>query len=84
MGFFGAAHGYEETKNTFPPPKISRTYHTIMKLSTVIPYLKMIQKIYKSRDTSLEFPDISIFYKKSATFVVSKNTDIHSILTHSF
>ena len=31
------------------------TYPTMMKLGTVIPYLNKIQKIYKSRDTPLEF-----------------------------
>ena len=30
-------------------------YPTMMKLGTVIPYLKKIHKIYKSRDTLLEF-----------------------------
>ena len=38
-----------------PLPKIYRTYPTIMKLDTVIPYLEKIQKIYKSCDTLLEF-----------------------------
>ena len=31
------------------------TYPTIMTLGTVIPYPKKFQKIYKSRDTTLEF-----------------------------
>ena len=35
--------------------KICHAYPAIMKLGTVIPYLKKIQKLYKSRDTSLEF-----------------------------
>ena len=47
MGFFGAAHVWEA--------KICRTYPTMMKLGAVIPYLKKTQKIYKSRDISLEF-----------------------------
>ena len=38
-----------------PLPKIWLTYPTMMTLGTVIPYLKKIQKIYKSRDTPLEF-----------------------------
>ena len=37
------------------PPKISHTYPTIMKLGTFITYLKKIQKIYESRDTTAEF-----------------------------
>ena len=32
-----------------------KTYPTVMKLGTVIPYLTKIQKMYKSRETSLEF-----------------------------
>ena len=35
--------------------KICHTYLQMMKLGTVIPYLKTIQKIYSSRDTPLEF-----------------------------
>ena len=38
-----------------PFPKICHTYPTMMKLGTVIPYLRKTQKLYKSRDTSLEF-----------------------------
>ena len=41
---------------TRPPlPKICHTYPIMMKLGTVIPYLKKIQKIYESRDTPLDF-----------------------------
>ena len=35
--------------------KICHTYPTMMKLGTLIPYIKKIQQIYKSRDTPLEF-----------------------------
>ena len=38
-----------------PLPKICHTYPKMMKLGTVIPYLKKIQKIYESHDTPLEF-----------------------------
>ena len=40
-----------------PPPnsKICRTYPTMMELGTVIPYLRKIQKMYKSCDPFLEF-----------------------------
>ena len=54
MGFFGAAHGWRGPKRP-PLPKICPTYPAMMKLGTVIPYLKKIQKIYESRDTPLEF-----------------------------
>ena len=38
-----------------PISKICHTYPTMMKLATVIPYPKRIQKIYESRDTPPEF-----------------------------
>ena len=43
MGFFGAAHGRRGGGGG------------VMKRGTIIPYLRKIQKIYKSRDTSLDF-----------------------------
>ena len=43
MGLFGAAH------------EIRHTYPTMMKLIIFIPYVRKIQKMYKSLDTSLEF-----------------------------
>ena len=54
MSLFGAAHGWARCKKA-PLSKICHTYPAIMKLGTVIPYLKKIQKIYESRDTPLEF-----------------------------
>ena len=38
-----------------PLPKICHTYPTLMKLGTVIPHLKKIQKIYESFDTPPDF-----------------------------
>ena len=38
-----------------PLPKICHAYLTMVKLDTVIPYLREIQKICESRDTRLEF-----------------------------
>ena len=38
-----------------PLPKIYHTYSTMMKLGTIIPYLKKIHHIYKSRNTFLDF-----------------------------
>ena len=37
-----------------PAPKICHTYPRIMKLSTIVPCIKKIQKIYRSRDTPHE------------------------------
>ena len=53
MGIFGAAHGWGAAR--LPFRKICHTYPTMMKLGTVIPYLKKIQKIYELRDTHPEF-----------------------------
>ena len=44
-----------EVAKMAPLPKLCHRYPTMMKLGTVIPYLKEIQKIYESRDTPLEF-----------------------------
>ena len=60
VGLFGAAHewGGGGGQKGFPSLKsvtLCHTYPTIMKLGTVITYLKKIQKINKSRDTPLEF-----------------------------
>ena len=57
MGPSGAAQGWAGGcgGQNGPLPKICHIYPTMMKLGTLIPYLKKIQKIYKSRDTSLEF-----------------------------
>ena len=56
MGIFGGAHGRGGGRqNDLPLPKICHRYPTMMKLGTVIPYLKKIQKIYESRDTPPEF-----------------------------
>ena len=55
MGFFAATHGWGAGQKGPPLPKFCNTYPTMMKRGTVIPYPKNIQKIYESRDTSLEF-----------------------------
>ena len=88
IGLFGAAHGWEGgggQKNPSPPlPKICYTYPAIIKLGTVMPYLRKIQKIYESRDIHFEFADISIFHRKSENFPIPRNTDIDCILKHNF
>ena len=58
MGFLGVAHGWWGVGGGAKRPllpKICHTYPTMMKLGTVILYLKKIQKIYESPDTLLEF-----------------------------
>ena len=79
MGTFGAVHGWGGGKKAHLP-KICHTYPAMMKLCTVIPYLKKIQKIYESRDTPLTSTDISFFHQKPANFNISRNTDTDCIL----
>ena len=58
MGFFGAADGWgrgAKKDGGGALPKICHTYCTVMKIGTVIPYPKKIQKICESSDTPLEF-----------------------------
>ena len=54
MDLFEVAHRLGEGAKRSLLPKICHTYPTVMKLSTVIPYLKNTQKIYESCDTLLE------------------------------
>ena len=51
----GGEGGGGGAKKLPPLPKICHTYPTMMKVGTVILYLKKIQKIYESRDITLEF-----------------------------
>ena len=86
MGIFRAAHGcgVEGGGGKAPLRKIIHTYPAMMKLGIVIPYLK-ISKIFESRDTHTPISaEISIFHRKPANFVISRNTDIDCILIHSF
>ena len=53
-GLFMAAHDRGRGKKTFFP-KIFQIYSTMVKLGTVIPYLKKMQQIFKSRGMFLEF-----------------------------
>ena len=53
--FFGAAHRFGGTKKALLPKKICLAYPIMLTLGTVMHYPKKTQKIYKSRDTPLEF-----------------------------
>ena len=53
MGLFGAAHAWGGGQDKkIPFLKICHTYPKMMTLDTVIPYIKSIPKIYKSRYTA--------------------------------
>ena len=58
-----------------PIPKIYHTYPTVMKLGTVIPYLKKIQKYKNDVTHSLSSTEISIFQWKFRMFAISRNKD---------
>ena len=62
MGFFGAAHGWGWPKKTSLLPKICHTYPTMIKLGTVTPYLRKIEKTNGQKR-----------YQQGATFVVIRN-----------
>ena len=55
MGFFGAAHGRRGGGGWGARGGGGGGGGGVMKRGTIIPYLRKIQKIYKSRDTSLDF-----------------------------
>ena len=67
-----------------PYVKIYQAYPTMMKLGTVVPYLKKIEKCMNSVKHPLSSADISIFYWKSENFTISRNTYIDCILIHNF
>ena len=71
MGLFKAAHERGVTKKA-PHPKVCQTYPTMMKLGTVVPYLKKIQKQYKSPDTPLSFAENRIFLLEISNFCYIK------------
>ena len=60
-----------------PLPKIYHTYPAMMKLDTVIPYLRKIQKNHLNHVIhSLISADITIFSQEIANLAISRNTDI--------
>ena len=70
MGNFGAAYGLGGQKD--PLPKICHTYPTMMKLDTVIPYLKKVQKYMNQVTHPLNSADISIFSPETSKFCYIK------------
>ena len=87
IGLFGASYRWEGAKSSLPPPppKICHTYSTIMKLGTVIPYLKKTSKnISITWHTFWILLTSAFFHWKSVNFAISENTDIDCILVHNF
>ena len=65
----------EEVKKALLP-KICRTYPKMIKLGTLMPYLKEIQKIYKSRDTLLELCSHQQFFTGNQQILVYQEIQI--------
>ena len=76
MGFFGAAHGWG-AGGTF-----CHTSPIMMKLGTVIPYLKKIQKLYELRDTPLEFCWHGTFFTGSHQILLYQEIQIKIPFRH--
>ena len=71
MALFSAAQGWGVKKAS------SLKYPKMMKLGTVIRYQNHVTRFLSSAE-------ISIFYRKWAAFVISRNTVIHCIFIHNF
>ena len=70
MGLFGAAHGWLEKVYL---PKICHIYPTMMKLGSVIPYLKNIQKLINHVAHPLSSVHINIFTAVFSNVCYNKN-----------
>ena len=81
MGFLGTAQewggggggGASAAKSS--PSLQSVIYPTMMRLRTLIPYLKKIQKTYEPRDTTLE---ISIFFTGNQRNLLHQEIQIYN------
>ena len=71
-----------------PLPKSYHTYATMMKLGKVVAYLKKIQKIDKSRDTSLEFCWHQHFFTRIQRFLlyleIQMKISFQNLVSNSF
>ena len=67
MGLFRAAQGCGLGSHTYP---------TMMKLGTVIPYLKKIQKAYESRDITLAFCGHHYFFTANQQILLYQEIQI--------
>ena len=73
-----------EDQKAPPLYKICHTCPTMMKLGTIIPYLKKILKnIWITWHTPRFLLTSAFFNRKSATFVISRNTNTYFILIYN-
>ena len=84
MDFFGAAHGWVEGQT--PASSLKSVTHIQQRWNLAQFYLDQRRsKQYTNHVTHpLSYADISIFYRKSANFAISRNTDMDCILIHNF
>ena len=78
QAFSGAAHGWGGGA------QICHTYPAIMKLGTVIPCLRIIQKIYESRDTPLDFCWHQYFFNENQQILEYQKIQKDCVLIHNF
>ena len=82
---FRGCSRWERGEPKRPTPSLKSVTHILQWWNlAVIPYLKKIQKIYDHVTPPLSSADISIFYRKSVNFVISRTTDIDCILIYNF
>ena len=80
MGLFGPPDGMRGRGGGAKRPSLSKicsTYPTLMKLGTVIPYLKMMQKIHKSCDTHFDFCGHQHFLTGNQQFLSYQGYRLH-------
>ena len=87
MSFFGAAHrwggGWVGLKRS-PIYKICHTYPKMMKLGTIIPYPKKIQKIYESCGICLEFSSHQHFFTRHQQILLYHEMQIEIVFWFIF
>ena len=85
IDIFEAVHRWRGGAKTTTIPKICHTYPTIIKLGTVIPYLKKTKKnIWIMWHTLLILLTLAFSHWISVNVAISRNTDIECILVHNF
>ena len=77
MGFLGTAQEWGGGRGRQKVPLFLQSviYPTMMRLRTLIPYLKKIQKTYEPRDTTLE---ISIFFTGNQRNLLHQEIQIYN------
>ena len=81
MGLFGAAHGWR-TQKDFSPKSLTHTFYNDETWQFYLSEEDPKEHINQVT-SSLSFPEISISSPEFSNLVISKNTNINCILTHS-